>query len=65
MTRAARSGGSFARPLRVLGIGDYNELGSIYLRLIAEGALARLEAGRRCFERYRRELGLHRVGRVA
>ena len=26
--------------------------------LIAEGALARLEAGRRCFERYRRELGV-------
>ena len=25
---------------------------------IAEGALMRLEAGRRCFERYRRELGL-------
>jgi hypothetical protein len=27
-------------------------------RAIAEGALMRLEAGRRCFERYRRELGL-------
>jgi hypothetical protein len=26
--------------------------------LIAEGALVRLEAGRRCFERYRRELGV-------
>jgi hypothetical protein len=26
--------------------------------LIAQGALARLEAGRRCFERYRRELGV-------
>jgi hypothetical protein len=25
---------------------------------IAEGALMRLECGRRCFERYRRELGL-------
>jgi len=32
---------------------------------IAEGALARLEAGRRCFERYRRELGMHPVGQVA
>jgi phosphoribosylamine--glycine ligase len=33
----AQPGGTAARPLRVLGIGDYNELGSIYLRLIAEG----------------------------
>lgn len=32
---------------------------------IAEGALVRLEAGRRCFERYRRELGMHAVDRVA
>jgi heme oxygenase-like protein len=32
---------------------------------IAEGALARLEAGRRCFERYRRELGVHLMGQVA
>jgi hypothetical protein len=32
---------------------------------IAEGALARLEAGRRCFERYRRELGIQPVGQVA
>jgi len=37
-----------ARRLRVLGIGDYNELGSIYLRLIAEGHEVRVyiaEAG--------------------
>ncbi len=26
---------------------------------IAEGALMRLKAGERCFQRYRRELGLH------
>ena len=33
---------------------------------LAEGALARLEAGRRCFERYRRELGVAaRVGKAA
>jgi hypothetical protein len=32
---------------------------------IAEGALARLEAGRRCFERYRSELGLRDVERAA
>ena len=32
---------------------------------IAEGALARLEAGRRCFERYRRELGVQLMGQVA
>ncbi|HSR99018.1 MAG TPA: iron-containing redox enzyme family protein [Kofleriaceae bacterium] len=32
---------------------------------IAEGALARLEAGRRCFERYRRELGMQPVDQVA
>jgi phosphoribosylamine--glycine ligase len=37
LTGAVGRGGSAARPLRVLGIGDYNELGSIYLRLIAEG----------------------------
>ena len=33
--------------------------------LIAEGALARLEAGRRCFARYRRELGLCSVDQAA
>jgi hypothetical protein len=32
---------------------------------IAEGALVRLEAGRRCFERYRRELGLSTVRQAA
>jgi hypothetical protein len=32
-------------------------------RAIAEGALMRLEAGRRCFERYRREFELEGVGR--
>jgi len=32
---------------------------------IAEGALVRLEAGRRCFERYRRELGLSAVSQAA
>jgi hypothetical protein len=30
-------------------------------RAIAEGALLRLEGARRCLERYRRELGVHRV----
>jgi hypothetical protein len=33
--------------------------------LIAEGALVRLEAGRRCFERYRRELGMRPMDQVA
>jgi hypothetical protein len=33
--------------------------------LIAEGALARLEAGRRCFERYRRELGVDALRQAA
>lgn len=42
MTREAPPGGSLAR-LRVLGIGDYNELGSIYLRLIAEGHAVRVD----------------------
>ena len=32
-------------------------LGPAVARALAEGALIRLEAGRRCFERYRRELG--------
>jgi hypothetical protein len=32
---------------------------------IAEGALARLEAGRRCFARYRRELGLRGADQAA
>jgi len=32
---------------------------------IAEGALVRLDAGRRCFERYRRELGVEAVPRAA
>jgi len=32
---------------------------------IAEGALARLEAGRRCFARYRRELGLRSLDQAA
>lgn len=32
---------------------------------IAEGALVRLEAGRRCFERYRRELGVSAAHRAA
>jgi hypothetical protein len=32
---------------------------------IAEGALVRLEAGRRCFERYRRELAVEAVPRAA
>jgi hypothetical protein len=34
-------------------------------RAIAEGALMRLECGRRCFERYRRELGLTARARAA
>lgn len=33
--------------------------------LLAEGALLRLRAGQRCFERYRRELGLDAGGRPA
>ena len=32
---------------------------------IAEGALMRLECGRRCFERYRKELGFERAARAA
>lgn len=32
---------------------------------IAEGALMRLECGRRCFERYRRDLGLAHLARAA
>jgi len=34
-------------------------------RAIAEGALMRLNAGARCFERYRRELGLDQAGERA